>query len=54
MTLQLTSKMMQRTALRRLLASHRATRNNKYFHTSRCVAADALDMCDTFARRHCK
>jgi hypothetical protein len=54
MTTALTSKMVLRTTLRRLIASQKAVRSNRFFHSSGCVAADALDMADTFPRRHCE
>lgn len=40
-------------ALRRLLAARRIRGSlDRQFHVSRAIAADALDNCDTFARRH--
>ena len=45
--------MMQAAALRRALAYSRRTLNARAFYASP-VSADALDMVDTFARRHSK
>jgi len=44
----------RRMALRRLIASKRLARTPRSFHASAAISADALDMCDTFSRRHCK
>ena len=44
----------RRMALRRLISSKRLTRTSRAFHASAAISADALDMCDTFSRRHCK
>jgi len=44
--------MFQQKVLRRIVASRRSLFNNRKFHASRCIAADALDMSDTFSRRH--
>ena len=51
MASQLTSKIFQRSALRRILIS---AKNSRGYHASACMAADALDMTDTFPRRHCE
>jgi glycine dehydrogenase len=42
----------RRMALRRLISSKRLTRTSRAFHVSAAISADALDMCDTFSRRH--
>lgn len=46
------------TALRRIVASGNKLYNKKSnarsFHTTGVMAGDALDMADTFARRHSK
>jgi len=42
----------RRMALRRLISSKRLTRTSRAFHASAAISADALDMCDTFSRRH--
>jgi len=39
------------TVLRRFLLQKKGVRS---FHTTSVLAGDALDMRDTFARRHCK
>lgn len=54
MVLITSTRSMNRMALRRLIASKRISRSSRSFHAASTLRGDALDMCDTFSRRHCK
>jgi len=55
MASQFTSRIARKAFLRNVLASGKALKpNNRSFHASACTAVDALDMADTFSRRHCE
>lgn len=45
---------MQRMALRRIIASKALSRSSRSYHACRLLGSDALDMCDSFSRRHCE